>query len=178
MKLSYFLMSLYYNYENDPFKASEWAKILCTEFPNNPVFERWSGRIAAKKGDFFTADNIFRNVIYKAGNGYYGYNTVSSKREAVYYIGYQYKLQNRLDSAKIYFDLCAKYSEQIDKEEASGFLVNSYLYIGMINDTWGNRAEAVSCYKKLLDLKEFGNSHSLAEEIFKNPLPPIIIFIC
>jgi tetratricopeptide (TPR) repeat protein len=165
----YFLMTLYFSYENNPFKAEDWAKLLTDDFPNNPVFERWHGRIAAKRGDFFSADRIFRDVISKADKGYTGYNTYNTKREASYYVGYQYRLAYKLDSAKTFFEMCAKYSKLVDKKEASGFQINSYLYLGMIADELGKRDEAVAYYKKLLDIKEYNNSHSLAQGYLKSP---------
>ncbi len=165
----YFLTTLYFSYENDPYKADEWCKKLTTEFPDNPVFERWRGRIAAKMGDYYTANLIFRNILQKAEKNYRGYNNSNVKREASYYIGYQYRILDKLDSAKIYFDMCANLSKQIDKKETSGFLINSYLYLGMIDDVQGDRNGAVNYYKKLLDLKEFDNSHVLAEKYLKAP---------
>ncbi|OGU78066.1 MAG: hypothetical protein A2W11_12955, partial [Ignavibacteria bacterium RBG_16_35_7] len=43
----YFLMTLYYTYENNPYKAEEFANMLVSDFPNNPIFEKWQGRISA-----------------------------------------------------------------------------------------------------------------------------------
>ncbi len=165
----YFLMTLYFSYDDNPFKAEEWAKMLNDDFPNNPVFERWRGRIAAKRSDYYDAEKIFSDVLYKADKDFPGYNNINTRREAAYYIGYQFWLSNKPDSAKIKFELCAKYSREIDKNETSGFLINSCLYLGMIADQLGSRDEAVAYYKKLLDMKEFGNSHSLAEEYLKTP---------
>ena len=165
----YFLMTLYFSYEDNPFKAEEWAKLLTDDFPDNPVFERWHGRIAAKRGDFFGADKIFKDVMDKAAKGYYGYNTNNTLREAAYYIAFQYRLANNLDSASTYFHMCVSYSKIIDKKDASGFQVNSFLYLGMIDDVIGKRDEAVSYYKKILDMKEFNNSHSLAQGYIKTP---------
>ena len=165
----YFLMTLYFNYEKDPFKAEKWAKMLTMEFPDNPVFERWSGRIEVKKGDYFAADSIFKDIMKKAGKNYYGYNIPNVKREATYYIAFKAKMVNDLTTAKNYFNQCVKYSQMIDKKEASGFIINAYLYLGMIDDMQGNRNEAVGYYKKLLDLREFGNSHKLAEKYLKQP---------
>ncbi len=165
----YFLTTLYFSYENDPYKADEWCKMLTTEFPDNPVFERWRGRIAAKMGNYYAADLIFKDVMSKAAENYAGYNNANAKREASYYIGFQYRMLDKLDSAKIYFDMCADLSKQIDKKETSGFLINSYLYLGMIDDVQGNRIGAVNYYKKLLDLKDFENSHLLAEKYLKQP---------
>ena len=49
----YFLMTLYYRYENNAIAADELSKLLCEDFPDNPVFEKWRGRIASEKGRLF-----------------------------------------------------------------------------------------------------------------------------
>ena len=99
-----------------------------------------------------------------------GYNILNAKREATYYIGVQYKNLKQLDSAKYYFNECAQLSKQIEKgKEESGFLINSYLYLGMLNDLQGNRDKAVNYYKELLDMREYGKSHSLAKSYLDSP---------
>ncbi len=166
----YFLMTLYYNYENNPYAADEYAKELTKDFPDNPTFERWEGRISVKKGDYASAFKIFQDVLKKGEMNYTGYNTLSAKREAVYYLGVQYKNIKLLDSAEYYFNQCAQLSKQIEKgKEESGFLINSYLYLGMLNDLQGNRDKAVKYYKELLDMREYGKSHSLAKNYLDIP---------
>ena len=166
----YFLMTLYYNYENNPFAADEYAKELTADFPDNPTFERWEGRISVRKGDYASAFIIFQDVLKKGEMNFTGYNTQSAKREAAYYIGLQYKNLKQLDSSKYFFNECAELSKQIEKgKEESGFLINSYLYLGMINDMEGNHDKAVEYYKDLLDMKEYGKSHALAKQYIDNP---------
>ncbi len=69
----YFLMNLYYNYEKDYKTAEKYAQSLCDSFPNNPVFEKWRGRIAVKQNDWAVSDSIFRNVFNKANKNLTGY---------------------------------------------------------------------------------------------------------
>ncbi len=164
----YFLMNIYYSYEENPFEAERYAKMLTSQFPDNPNFERWLGRIYAKQGRTKLSAETFSNILQKSKKGLTGYTFPSVSREAVYYIGYQYKLDGKLDSAKIYFQQCADLSKQIDKKEESGFLINSYLYLGNIYDAENNRAKAVEYYKKVLDMKAFGRSKELAEQYLKN----------
>ena len=166
----YFLMTLYYSNENNPYKAEEYADMLNKEFPDNPVFQRWKGRIAAKKGDYFAASLTFQNIIDKGKAGLTGYNVPKTKREADYYVAFQYFNTNKLDSSMIYFSDCAKISKQIDEEdEESGFQVNAVLYMGMINDLWNKRDAAILNYKKVLDMNEYANSHKLAEGYIEKP---------
>jgi len=165
----YFLMTLYYTYENNPYKADEFATMLVNDFPNNPIFEKWSGRISVKKGDYLSGSKIFASIMAKSNKNLLGYNTAKTKREASYYIGLQYRNTKQLDSAKYFFEMSANLSKQIDKSEESGFYVNTYLYLGMINDQLGNRKKAVDYYEKLLDMREYLNSHDLAEKYLKEP---------
>lgn len=168
----YFLMTIYYNYENNPYKAFEYAVELNKEFPENPVFERWKGRIAARKGDYIASALIFNDVLAKADSDMTGYNILPAKREAVYYVGLQYKNTNELDSSEYYFNSCIEYSKELDKDEESGFRINSVLYLGMINDQKGERAKALDYYNELLEMKEYGSSHSLAKRYIQNPYHP------
>ena len=160
---------MYYNYENNPFKADKYASMLIKDFPDNPVFERWKGRIEAKEANYAKASDIFRDILNKAYKNFPGYNNPNVKREAAYYIAYQFRNVSQIDSAKYYFKICAQNSWKVDKDEASGFLINSYLYLGMIEDLEGKRENAKKYYKELLDMKEYGTSHELANKYLKNP---------
>jgi tetratricopeptide (TPR) repeat protein len=164
----YFLMTLYYRYENNAIIADSYAKLLLDDFPDNPVFERWRGRITIKKGDFYLADSLFRNVLDKADNNYFGYNTPNSLREASYYIGNNLKNNGLLDSSKTYFKQCYTESKKIDKEgEESGFQINSVLYLAQIAEASNQKSEAIRLYEKLLDMKDFGSSHDKADNSLK-----------
>ncbi len=168
----YFLMTIYYNYENNPFNAFEYADKLNKEFPDNPVFERWKGRIAARKGDYAASAEIFKDVLAKADSGLTGYTVLPAKREAVYYVALQYKNTNELDSSEYYFNKCMEYSKELDKDGESGFQINSVLYLGMINDQMGERGKAIDYYNALLNMKEYGSSHSLAKKYIDKPYHP------
>lgn len=159
----YFLMTIYYRYESNPWQAEEFAKILLDDFPDNPTFQRWLGRIYVRQGKMQLADSLFRDVLRKADENFYGYNFSVTLREANYYVGYNYKLNNELDSAKIYLSKCAEISKQIDKEEESGFLINSILYLAQISEAKKLFEEAISYYEQLLKMRDWGNSHSIAE---------------
>ncbi len=164
----YFLMTLYYSYENNPFKAAEYADMLTKEFPDNPTFQRWKGRIAVKKGDYVFASEVFKNIFDKIKAGYTGYNVKRTKREASYYIGLQFFNTDQLDSSFYYFRDCEKVSKEIDEEE-SGFLVNAVLYQGMIYDLWGKRNDAIKKYEAILDMDEYANSYKQAENYLEKP---------
>lgn len=165
----YFLMTLYYQYEDNPRLADDYATMLVNDFPDNPIFQKWKGRIAAKMGDFGAASEIFKGILAKGSRNMTGYTTKKTMREASYYVGVQYRNIDMLDSSKYYFEQCDNISKEIDGDEESGFRINSVLYIGMINDQLGNRNEAVECYNKLLEMKDYGSSHTLAKQYLETP---------
>lgn len=163
VEATYFLMSLYSNYEKDNETAQFYSNQLVNAFPNNPIFERWRGRIAVKRNDWTTADSIFRSVLKKGEKNLPGYTTIKVKREAVYYLAYQYKNNGDFEPALKYFKQCVDYSNKLDEDEESGFLINSTLYIGTLYETLDKYKEAEKYYNDVLDMREYANSHTLAE---------------
>jgi tetratricopeptide (TPR) repeat protein len=163
----YFLMTIYYRYESNPYLAEEFARMLVEDFPDNPSFQRWLGRIYVRQGKMQLADSLFKDVLRKANENFYGYNFPASLREANYYVGYNYKLNNEPDSARIYLQRCVEISEQIDKDEESGFLINSILYLAQISESKNLFEEAINYYERLLKMRDWGNSHSIAQYSLK-----------
>ena len=165
----YFLMTLYYRYENNSIIADDYAKLLQEDFPDNPVFEKWRGRIAVRRGDYFLADSVFRNVLLKADKNYFGYKKPNTLREAAYYVGNNFKNNGVLDSAKVFFERCIVESQKIDEEgEESGFQVNAYLYLAQMAEALNKKEEAIRLYEKILSIRDYGKSHSVAENSLKN----------
>ncbi len=164
----YFLMTLYSNNEGNPYKADEYATSLLKEFPNNPVFVRWKGRIAVQRGATVEYFTMFQNIYAKCLNKEYGYNE-KTKREAAYYLGLYYKTYSRPDSALFWFKQTADLSRHVDKDETTGFLVNAVLYAGMMSDALGKREDAISLYNQTLDLKKYGTSHENAKLYLQTP---------
>lgn len=165
----YFLMTLYYRYENNSIIADDYAKMLTSDFPDNPVFEKWRGRIAVRRGDYQSVDSIFNSVMNKSEKKMFGYNTPNSVREAAYYLGSNLKNNGYLDSAKVYFQKCIQESQKIDEDgEESGFQVNAYVYLAQIEELLNHKDEAIRLYEKILDINDYGRSHSIAENSLKN----------
>ncbi|HRQ53257.1 MAG TPA: tetratricopeptide repeat protein [Ignavibacteriaceae bacterium] len=165
----YFLMTLYYRYENDATAADDYAKMLSDDFPDNPVFEKWRGRIAVRRGDYFLADSVFKDVLQKSDVRYFGYSAANTVREAAYYVAYNFKNNGQLDSAKTFFNKCISESKKIDEEgEESGFQVNAVLYLAQIAEILNQKDEAKTLYESLLEMRDYGNSHATAENSLKN----------
>jgi tetratricopeptide (TPR) repeat protein len=159
----YILVTFFYYFENDLSSAELYTKQLVQSFPDNPVFERWQGRIAARKAEWNITDKIFKSVLKKADKNLEGYNTPMVRREANYYIGQNLKNNGDLTGAFAYYKKCIEESKKIDGDKASGFRINATLYSGNIMETRGKYDEAKKYYNAVLDMREFQNSHTLAE---------------
>ena len=159
----YFLMTLYYRFESKVDSSEKYALMLNKEFPNNPIFERWFARIIFKKGNLASADSIYKDILWKADNKYPGYSTFRNRREANYYLGYHLRNEGKYDSAMVYLNRSMDYSLKMHEDRESGFLINATLYLGMIKENKREYAAAKMYYEKVLDMREFGNSHGLAE---------------
>lgn len=164
----YFLMTSYYAFEKDNDKALEYATILNGEFPYNPRFEGYRGRINIRKNNYNEAFKIFSSIIDKYNLGYTGY-TKRAKREAEYYCGEYYKRNDSLVLAESHFYNCEKLSLEVDKDGESGFLINTILFLGEINDMQGKRDKAIKYYNEVLELDEYGSSHTMAKRFLKTP---------
>ncbi|HSW53562.1 MAG TPA: hypothetical protein VLH59_00615 [Ignavibacteriaceae bacterium] len=159
----YILVTFFYYFENDLNSAELYARQLYDLFPDNPVFERWRGRIAVRKNEWAIADPIFKSVLKKAENNFEGYNTPMVRREANYYIGQNLKNNGDIAGAFSYYKKCIDDSKLIDDKKESGFRINATLYSGNIMETWGKYDEAKKYYNAVLRMREFNNSHTLAE---------------
>jgi tetratricopeptide (TPR) repeat protein len=101
-------------------------------------------------------------------SGREGYSE-KAKREALYYLGLFHRNNSQADSALYYFELCEQVSHRTDTKGPTGFLINTVLYIGMMNDALGNRQKAVEYYNRVLDLKEYSQSRQYARNYLKKP---------
>ncbi|OGV21700.1 MAG: hypothetical protein A3J84_05130 [Ignavibacteria bacterium RIFOXYA2_FULL_37_17] len=164
----YFLMTLNFQFEDNINASRKWARILLTDFPNNPNFQKYFGLTYVKENNYSEAVKTFRDIYYKCRTGKPGYNK-RFEREAAYYIGMDFKLKERVDSASVYFEKTEKLSRELDKEKESGFLINTVFYLGMLYDQMGKRDKAIKYYNETLRLNDRNDSHRLAEQYLKTP---------
>lgn len=159
----YFLLTLYYQFEDDFYEARDYAEKLVKKYPDNPIFQRYYGRTYVRLGDYENAANIFKEVYKKSQIGFDGYS-LNARREALYYMGIQYRHVTKYDSAIIFLKESINVSKQIDKKgDESGFQTSAALNLGLAYDQSKNREKAVETYKYCLSIKDWNNSHDLAK---------------
>ncbi|MCS6989704.1 MAG: tetratricopeptide repeat protein [Chloroherpetonaceae bacterium] len=164
----YFLTQIYYVYEKDFAKATEFAKMLHERYPDNPFFYSYLGRCYAASGYWKEAEEIFTDIWKKHQRGAKHYND-RHLREAHYYIGMALMNRRDLKDAFAHFTNAVNLSIKVDAKEPSAFRVLSELRLGMIYDAQGERAKAIAHYKKVLDMKEHQDSHAKAKMYLKHP---------
>jgi len=162
----YFLMTLNFQFEDNMNESRKWARILLADFPNNPNFQKYFGLTFVKENNYTEAVKTFRDIYNKCKVGKPGYNK-RFEREATYYLGMDFKLKERVDSAAVYFETSEILSRKLDKEKESGFLINTVFYLGMLYDQMGKRDKAIKYYNETLQLRDRNDSHKFAEQYLK-----------
>ena len=165
---SYLLLQIYYGYEKDYQKALVLALSLNNRFPNNPVFQRYLGRCYVSVNNWQMVQSVFGEVAARAYKKQRGYSDVAL-REAEYYLGLCDMNNKKYEAALTHLFKCDELSRKVDKDETSGFMVMANLKAGMAYDALGKRSLAEMEYRKVLDMKEYLNSHRQAEDFLKIP---------
>ena len=165
IEATFFLMTLYYQFEEDYNKSFKYAEDLHNRFPDNPIFEKYVGRIYVKKGNYSKAADIFTSINDKCEAKLTGYS-LNLKREAIYYVANNHKMKGKITEAIDCFEECETLSKIVDKDadETSGFLINAVLYLGMLYDQVDMRDEAMIKYNEVLEFRKYGNSHKKANK--------------
>jgi tetratricopeptide (TPR) repeat protein len=168
IECTYFLMQIYHLYEKDYQKALVLALSLNSRFPDNPLFHRYVGRCYVSLGNWQKTREVFGEIDRRAARGQRGY-TLNPWREAEYYLGLCDMNENHFESALKHFIKCDELSRSLDRDEVSGFMVMANLKAGMAYDALDRRDLAEKQYEKVLDMREYLNSHQLAEAYLKIP---------
>ena len=163
----FFLLTSYYQFEEDFDKAKIYADELTKLFPNNPIFEKYLGRIYIKKDDYKNGSMIFQDMIEKCEKKLVGFNK-SVLREASYYVAVEQMRKNQIELAEKNFKICEDISRVIDKEdEESGFLISALVYLAKINEQQGDKSNALKINKEILKLRDYNGSHDKANMALK-----------
>ncbi|MCE1164410.1 MAG: hypothetical protein LWX07_03295 [Bacteroidetes bacterium] len=155
-------------YERNFTEGETYASYLFNLFPSNPVFERLLYNCYVGLGKYSNALDGWTAVRNKNKSGVTGYNNDAVLRESDYYLALSMLKQGNVDMTDDYINELIYLNDKLDKDDTS-FKVFTYLMLGMKYDAAGDRGKATDNYKKVLDMKEFQNSHAEAEKYLKNP---------
>jgi tetratricopeptide (TPR) repeat protein len=164
----YFLMQIYFYYEREFDKALNLAQKLTSRYPNNMLFQRYLGRSYVLLSNWAKADEVFSDIVSRCKRKARGF-TMQVEREGEYYLGQTSMNTSHLEDALVHFYRCDELSRSLDRPEPSPFMVMTNLKIGNIYDLQGKRDLAVLQYNKVLGMKDFKDSSTLAQQYLKTP---------
>jgi len=165
---AYFLMQLYYQYEKRYNDALAIAQRLHEQFPNNMLFHKYVGRCYVVLSNWDSARVVFDEIVQRGAKGFRGYNA-STLREAEYYLGLDNLLGGHFEDAERHFIRCDELSRTLDADGPSGFMVMANLKLGNAYDAQSKRELATQQYHKVLDMKEYQQSHDQADHYLTTP---------
>ena len=145
----YFLLQAYYNFEKDNDKALYYCNELLRDFPDNPKFENFLGRIYLRTRKFMKADSVFRSIYDKIQTEKRGYNTPTNERSDYYYLGALAYRMFKDKEAIDFFERSLEISEELDGDDYSGFMKNTYKYLIKLYNRNNNKKKA-KYYSELL----------------------------
>ena len=169
----YFLLQIYYAYENNYNKAHEYVTWLRVRYPGNPLFHVLEGRIAAKWGRWVEAGEIFADVMSEWEAGTQGYSDGMAE-QALYFRGRSHMAAMRVEDARNDFHRLILLSTRLGESAAYGVL--GRLRLGMAYDLLGQRELAIAYYKQVRKMRDVSQSRARAKQYlgraYGNPRQP------
>lgn len=168
IEASYFLMQILYFNERNYREGYELAYMLHNRFPNNPLFLRYYGRFNVALGRWEEAYTTFLPILDRYEQGQKGYS-LAAVREAEYYVAQYLFINKEFEEALYHYAAVLDYSEQIDSDIQSGFVILATLRKGMIYDALGEREKALEYYRRVHSMDDYQGSRNLAQRYTETP---------
>ncbi len=162
----YFLLQIYYLYENDYRQSVRYATLLRTRHPGNSFFHALEGRIYARWAAWNRSDTVFASILEHYRQGASGY-TAPVAEQALYFLARGRMVARDYPVALSYLLSLEALSARSDED--TYFKVMGRLQQGMAYDRLGQRTRAVERYAQVLDMKAWGSSHTQAQRFMTRP---------
>lgn len=170
---AWFLLQIHLTFEPDFERALEYATLLNTWYPENPLFRVMLGRVLFRWGQWDRAETAFQGVISAPGTG----SGVNATRfddvpppvlsQAHYYLGRIEMTRRNWSAARPHFEAVPALEAPYDGY--SYFEVHARLRHGMVLDAEGNRDQAVQAYRAVLNMPDKGGSRDRARDYLRTP---------
>jgi tetratricopeptide (TPR) repeat protein len=164
---NYILAYLYLNYEINFKEAEVYSQKLFTEFPENPLFERYLYTSYVGLNRLMDAIEGWKKIIEKGRNKQTGYDNSRLQRDANFYISSCLFNLKRISEAGDYLKECERLNTEIDKNNESSFTANTYLLNAEYYKLAGDRNKTIYYCDRVLNMKDF-ETHKQAEMIKKS----------
>lgn len=162
----YFLLQIYYLFENDYEKSVEYVTWLRERHPDNSFFHTFEGRVYARWGQWPRAEAVFTEVLARYKRRQTGY-TAAMAEQSLYYLARGAMTFRRYAEA---LDHLGQLQALAARNTAhSYFEVVGRLRQGMAYDALGRRREAVAAYRAVLAMEDRGGAHERARRYLEHP---------
>lgn len=161
---AYFLLQIYYLFENDFDKSVYYATWLRERHPQNSFFHTFEGRVYAKWGQWEKSRAIFESVLERWERKQDGYNDAAAE-QALYFLARSHMMYREYETALAYLNRLKAFAGGDD----GYFQVLGRLREGMSHDARGNRQRAVAAYRQVLDMKDWSGAHDRAKRYLDTP---------
>lgn len=163
---AYFLLQIYYLFEQDYSKSIYYATWLRERHPDNAFFHTFEGRVYARWGQWARSEGIFKEVLERQRKKRPGYNQASGE-QALYYLARARMIQGDYQQGLAHLQQLSRLTTTRKKD--TYFHVWGTFRQGMAYDALGRRDEAVKRYRQVLDMKDWADVHERAEQYLKKP---------
>lgn len=163
---AYFLLQIYYLFEQDFDKSVHYASWLREHHPGNAFFHAFEGRVYARWGRWLKARTIFSDVLdrYEAGAPGYAAGTAD---QALYYLARSYMTYSDYRTALTYLMRLEALTAR--SPDDTYFKVLGRLRQGMCYDALGQRAIAEARYESVLQMTDYAGAHDRARRYLMTP---------
>lgn len=163
----YFLAQIYYLYENDYEKATQYTQKLREMHDANPYFHNFHGRVLARRGRWSEAAQVFGEVVDRHADGQPGYNRHIAE-VARFYLARERLYRREFDDALMHLAELETLTAQEGVTDTR-YRVLGYLYQGMAFDGLGQRSMAKSRYNMVFRFDDYAGAHERAKRFLDSP---------
>lgn len=162
----YFLLQIYYLYEQDFDKALYHATWLRRKHPGNPYFHNFEGRVYARWGRWRQALSIFEASLARHEEGAAGYNEGMAE-QALYYVARAHLV---FDDYRTALNALTRLEQMTGRTgDDTYYRVLGRLRQGMAYDALGRRGIARDRYRSVLEMEDHAGAHEMAERYLETP---------
>ena len=166
---TYFLLQIYYLYENSYAKSLEYAARLRDAHPGNSFFHTLEGRIHVRWRNWDKSAAIFRDVLDLFKSGAPAIHRPWRSRPS-FYISRSHMEAGRFAEALMLLLQLEALSARLPQD--TYFKVMGRLYQGMAYDATGRRSLAEARYEQVLAMRAWGSSQRRARRYLLEPFAP------
>jgi tetratricopeptide (TPR) repeat protein len=163
---AYFLLQIYYVFEDDREKSLHYAAFLRDKHPRNSFFHTFEGRVHARWGDWRKTREVFTDVLQRYRRGETGYN-VAAAEQSLYFLGRVSMLYTEYDQALRHLRELDRLAARTDAD--TYFKVLGRLRQGMTLDAMGRRDDALRMYRSVLSMRDWAGAHDRARQYMERP---------